>query len=292
LSETPIEPEILPPDPRPLAQEREGRVFDTEGNVEAVAPRRRAFPAAAGAGARLGCAGPLARWLGLALVALAGLGVLLLVFGPDGAAALAASLRQAGALGKVAVVLGVALSTPLMVPSGLLAVLPGYVWGPAWGTALVVLGAALGGALNMALVRTLIGPWVARRIAAAPALAALRQAFAARGFRVALALRLSPVAPYALIAYLAGLAGVRVGSFVAASILGGVPWTAVYASFGALLAARHQALVLQAPPDSPSLVALRVAGLVLTLAVAWWVGRLARATLKAAARGAGSGLER
>ncbi len=270
--------EVLPPVREPLAHEHEGRTFDPEGRVEDPGPRGGAgFSGTASVQVR-GCAPMVIR----AVLALAGIGLLvslvLLGLGLAGWSVGAATdwLRGQGEAGKIAVVLGVALATPLMVPSGLLAVLPGYVYGSVWGTALVVLGAALGGVVNMWLARWFLRGRLAQAFLADPRVQAVRQRVAAEGFRLALGLRLSPVAPYALLAYAAGAIGMPVRHFALASLIGGVPWTAVYASVGALLAETGQAVSADAAPAGPWIVAMRVAGLLLTVAVAVAIGRIIR----------------
>ncbi len=207
--------------------------------------------------------------------------VVLIALGASGLgpAELVAWLRVDELRGKVAVVAAIALATPFFVPAGILAILPGYVWGTAWGTGLAGLVAAIGGALNMMLARWAFRGFIGRMVSSNQGLVALRQVIAERGFRIALALRLSPVAPYSLLAYLAVLAGLRIGTFAVASILGGIPWTMVYAGFGALLASRDAALRLEAPPDTPATTTLRVLGLLFTVLVAWWIGRVAKGDL-------------
>lgn len=286
--------EILPPERPHLGGPPSGRTFDPAGRTIDAGPRRSGAwnpfgggngPSggggsgggrSGGGGARGGCFLPFGRLFFFGLLVA---GVLLLGFGsrpPATAAAVVDWLRAQGPLGMAAMVAGVALSTPLFVPSGILAILPGYVWGTATGTALVVVGAAIGGALNIVLARRMLGARVDGWVQSNPMLAALRQSIASRGFRIALGLRLSPVAPYALLAYLAGIAGLRIRTFVLASLLGGIPWTSVYAAFGAFLAAQRAAVTLDAPPESTATTALRVVGLLFTVAVAWWIGRVAK----------------
>ncbi len=284
--------EILPARHEPLVGPPTGRTFDAEGHVEDPGPRRDRGGGSRGASASLqarGCGPIVARMLlaGVGIVALLGLGALLLAFSGLDASGAVAWLRANDVTGKLAVVVGVAAVTPLFVPSGILAILPGYVWGTVWGTALVIIGAALGGAVNILLARRVLGGGIGAMVDANPVLASLRRSIASRGFRIALGLRLSPVAPYALLAYLAGLAGLGIPTFVAASLLGGIPWTAVYAGVGALLAERNEAVSLAASaPDHPATMGLRIVGLLLTFAVAIWIGRVARADLERVRQGA------
>ncbi|MCB9738384.1 MAG: TVP38/TMEM64 family protein [Deltaproteobacteria bacterium] len=287
-AEAPQQAEILPPSRPHLGGPPSGRTFDPDGRTIDSGPRRSRSgggSASSNVGCSAGCAPGLFRLVAIG-VALFGAGALFLALKPAGGPTeIARWLHDAGPAGMAVVVAGVALSTPLFVPSGILAIIPGYVWGTALGTGLTVLGAALGGAINILLARRLLGDWVGRMVAGNPMLAALRQSIATRGFRIALGLRLSPVAPYALLAYLAGIAGLRVRVFALASILGGIPWTSVYAAFGALLATQRKVVALDAPPESPGMTALRVAGVLFTIGIAWWIGRVARRDLDRIRRG-------
>lgn len=283
--------EILPARHERLVGPPTGRTFDADGHVEDPGPRRDRN----GRGRRdapslqaQGCGPIVARLLlaGLGVAALLGVTALVLLFSGLDASGAVAWLRANDTAGKLAVIAGVAAVTPLFVPSGLLAIMPGYVWGTVWGTGLVIVGAAIGGAVNIVLARRVLGGRIGAMVDANPVLASLRRSIASRGFRIALGLRLSPVAPYALLAYLAGLAGLRIPTFVAASLLGGIPWTAVYAGVGALLAERNEAVSLAASaPDHPATTGLRIVGLLLTVAVAVWIGRVARADLERVRQG-------
>lgn len=286
--------EVLPPKRRTIATDR-GRTFDARGSVESGGWNpfgggdRAASVAAQG---NAGCAPGLLRWAGyvlgggmLVFAALALLGG----SGMTGGEAVS-WLRDSGTMGRVALVGLVAVVTPLFVPSGLMAVVPGYLWGTFEGTALILFGAALGGVLNMWLARRVLDKRIAAIVNAAPMLGVLRETIRKRGFRIALGLRMSPVTPYSMLAYLAGLAGLSYTRFTVASVLGGIPWTSVYAMAGALLASTSQELRLGEQPElGPETVWLRWIGLVFTVAVAVWIGRAARADL-AKVRAESSGL--
>ncbi len=280
------EAEVLPVGKRTLTTER-GRVFDASGHVEHDPERWRPFAGRrpdtrARVQVQGGCAPRLLRTVAGALGALALGGLVLVALAGAGwsGAEISAALRGSGVAGRVGLVLVVAAVTPFFVPSGLMAVLPGYLWGTVEGTALILAGAALGGLLNMWLARRVVGARVEALVQAAPMLAVLRETIRVRGFRIALALRMSPVTPYSMLAYLAGVAGLSYGRFTLASVLGGVPWTSVYAMAGALLAETAQELTLgQSPNLGPETVWLRWIGLAFTVAVAVWIGRAARADL-------------
>ncbi|MCO4762815.1 MAG: TVP38/TMEM64 family protein [Myxococcales bacterium] len=279
-----VDAEVLPASRARIATER-GRVFDASGRVEVDPGRWRPFgnpSSKVAVQAEGGCAPGISRWLRRGL----GFGLLIvlaltLLYGSGMTTSQAVQwLRDSGLTGRVVLVGVIALVTPFFVPSGLMAVLPGYLWGTIEGTALILIGAALGGVLNMWLARRVVGPRIEAFVGTAPMLGVLLQTIRQRGFRIALALRMSPVTPYSMLAYLAGIAGLSYGKFVVASLVGGIPWTSVYAMAGALLASTSQDLQLGAQPElGPHTVWLRWVGLAFTIIVAVWIGRAARADL-------------
>ncbi len=259
--------EVLPAPAKPLVESGRGRVFDPSGRRERPGHsqfERRKAPSLRGL-----------LWGGLLVV---GAAFVLFGAGVDPVA----WLGRSGPFGMLVCVVIVAMVTPIFVPSGLMAIVPGYLWGAGLGTATILVGALLGGWLNMWLARRFVGPRVERWVAHNPVLMGLRDAIRVRGFRLALALRLSPVTPYSMLAYLAGITGLGPMKFGIASVLGGIPWTFVYATAGALFASSTtSASLLDVSVEGPQW--LRWFGLALTTAVALWVGRLARAELMRAA---------
>ena len=230
---------------------------------------------------RTGCTLPLGRWF-LRLVGLAVFVGLALKFtgASDGdTAALVAWMRGGGLSARLAAVAVIAALTPIFVPAGIMALLPGYAWGAVEGTAVALIGAALGGLVNLTIARRLLGVRIARWAGTSPLLAAIKRAIDQRGFRITLALRMSPVTPYAMLSYLAGLSSLSWPRFTLASVVGGIPWTLVWASAGAAFAERSQPLALDGAPQGDMAGVMRWVGLAFTVAVAWWIGRAARREL-------------
>ncbi len=200
-------------------------------------------------------------------------------FGPDPIAQVIAWLRQAGWWGRGIVVVGIALLCPLFVPVGPLTLIPGYVFGGVEGTALALGGATLGGLINFTISRRVLGRHVRAWLQSREILASLAASIDARGFRIILGLRLSPVMNYGLLSYLSGLTVLKPWQFAVAVTLGGLPWTSVYGYAGGMFAASAQRVDLSGVASSPESVALRWFGLALTVALAVWIGRFARADL-------------
>lgn len=86
-------------------------------------------------------------------------------------------------------------------------------------------------------------------------------------------LRISPIVPFAAVNVVAGLARVRLDAFVAGSVLGMLPRAALVAFW----TDRLQSLTFERPAD----VGWLVAGVIVTLAVLFVLGRAARGALRA-----------
>lgn len=124
------------------------------------------------------------------------------------------------------------LVTLLCIPAvALLQILSGFLFGPLLGVLLSVLAQTAGGALAFLIARSafresfsrLIGPYVGR----------LEAGFQANAFTYVVTLRMTPVMPYWVVNVAPSLLGVRFRPFVLGTLIGAVPLTFVYASFGA-----------------------------------------------------------
>ena len=107
----------------------------------------------------------------------------------------------------------------------------GLLFGPALGTVLAVTGSTIGATLLFLAVRHALAPELARR--AGPLLARVRPVLERDGFSGLLALRLIPVVPFWLVNLAPALVGMSLAPFVAATLLGIVPATLVFAGVGA-----------------------------------------------------------
>lgn len=171
---------------------------------------------------------PLLLLLGLLLAG----GALRLVQMQGGAnllAGLSASRDPRAALGLVAV--GTLLCA-VGLPRQLVAFAAAYAFGAAPGGALALLVQVLSCCLDFAWARAVARDWASRRIAASPRLARLDDRLAAHPFSATLTLRLLPVGNNLLLNLLAGVSAVPALPFLAASTLGYLPQTAVFALIG------------------------------------------------------------
>ncbi len=282
----PRDVEILPPDPQWRAPNEEVRVYEVIDAPVGDEPARVKTQ-------RKGDARIVAKWakwaLQLYLLAVASMLLVWLFepFGPDLLRRLTTWLAGLGLLGKGLVVAGVAIGCPLFLPVGPLAVVPGYLYGAVEGTALAIAGASLGGLINFYIARWYLEPHVHAWLDKNPIPASLYRTIDARGMRIALGLRLTPIMHYGVLCFLSGLTSMRWWQYMLAAAVGGVPWTSVWASVGEMLHEALKPITLNALDTNPYAWPMRWGGLVVLVVLAVWVGRLARKDLAKAAAEAG-----
>jgi uncharacterized membrane protein YdjX (TVP38/TMEM64 family) len=177
----------------------------------------------------------------LGILAAAGLGLLLAAGGPRqlltaSATELAALQDVVARMKALAVLLYIAgyagVTMLIFVPRWIFAVIGGAFFGLWLGALYAVLGATLGDIAVFSLARLGIGN-LARR--AAPLLEKVEAMFHANEFSLVLVLRLVPVMPAAIVNIASGMLKLRLPVFALATIIGIVPSTLIYASFGATL---------------------------------------------------------
>lgn len=106
----------------------------------------------------------------------------------------------------------------------------GLLFGGLWGTVFVNAGATTGATLAFLAARYLLRDWVEARFGSR--LDSIQEGFAKNGFSYLLTLRLVPLFPFFLVNMVSGLTRVGVGTYVAATAIGIVPGSFVYAYAG------------------------------------------------------------
>ncbi|MBR0665902.1 TVP38/TMEM64 family protein [Roseomonas hellenica] len=145
-----------------------------------------------------------------------------------------AHIRDGGLLGEaVFLLLGTAL-TAAGAPRQGIAFLGGYAFGAVIGTALALLAQVAGCALSFGWARLVGRAWAERRMAGrfGHRLRPLRDSLAESPFGATLALRLLPIGNNLALNLLAGMAGIAFSPFLAASAIGYLPQTVVFALLG------------------------------------------------------------
>ena len=168
----------------------------------------------------------------------------------------------------------------------ILTITGGSVFGPWVGASLTTVSATIGATITYLAARMAAGSWLrdwARRRGGAGQ--RIVEGFGRHAFGNMLTLRLIPFSPFTPLNVAAGVAGIPLRAFIAASFLGEIPSALIYARLGAGLG---QALDSGATPTNPSILNLNIlgplAGLALmafisTAARVWWARRTAAAKL-------------
>lgn len=122
-----------------------------------------------------------------------------------------------------------------IIPASLLGITAGAVYGLWLGFTLSAVGTLCGGWLAFLLSRSLLRPWIARRLASVMdgRLADLDTAIARDGWRLVCLLRISPVMPFAITSYALGLTRIAGRDFVLGT-LAALPALAGYVAAGSL----------------------------------------------------------
>ena len=174
-------------------------------------------------------------WRPVLLVAgLVGAGLLLRGSGLD-------SVEATGRHGPFAYVLLGAMACAVGVPRQVVAYAGGLAWGFWPGLVLGLAAQVLGCATTLFWSRLVARRWAARRLQrrAAGRLARLDAFLARNPFTATLTLRLLPVGSNMVVNLAAGVSAVPAGPFLAASALGYVPQTAVFALLGGGMRVGH-----------------------------------------------------
>lgn len=153
------------------------------------------------------------------------------------------AVRSAGEHGPALFVLLAAGACALGVPRQVAAYAGGLAFGFWAGTALSLLAMVLGCVLDFGWARLVARDWAARWLRAGGKLARMDAFLAANPFTATLTLRLLPVGNNLALNLLAGVSGVAAAPFVAASALGFIPQTAVFALLGGGVRVEHGAQV-------------------------------------------------
>lgn len=111
----------------------------------------------------------------------------------------------------------------------------GFLFGQIWATAYVVVAATIGATLVFLAAKTSLGDQLAAK--AGPWLARMRAGFNENAMSYMLFLRLVPVVPFFVANLAPAFLGVPLRTYVSATLVGIIPGTFVYASFGAGLGA-------------------------------------------------------
>lgn len=189
-------------------------------------------------------------------------------------------IQAAGAGGAIVFIALYAVATIAFVPGSLLTLGAGVVFGVIQGSLYVFVGACLGATLAFLIGRYLVRGWVTEKTAGNAKFKAIDQAIGREGFKIVLLTRLSPVFPFTLLNYALGITGVSLRDYIL-GFVGMIPGTILYVYLGSL-AGNLAAIGSPTPPASAGQWAIRLVGLVATVAVTLFITRIARNALATA----------
>ena len=182
-------------------------------------------------------------------------------------------------LGALAFVPLYALWVTLLLPGVWASMLAGALYGTWWGSLIVFVGACLGAEAAFLLGRTWLRNWARRRLAVVPKLLAIEQAVSREGLKLVLLTRLSPAFPFSLLNFAYGLSEVSLRDY-SIGLIGILPGTILFCGLGALAGdVARFGEVLSGEADAGTW-ALRIGGLLATVASVWLVGRAAQRALQ------------
>jgi uncharacterized membrane protein YdjX (TVP38/TMEM64 family) len=119
----------------------------------------------------------------------------------------------------------------LFVPRTMLGLVAGLIFGLWWGLAWAALGSVLGAVAGFLIARYLNNGWI--DLENLPKIGPVLLRAEACGWRAVTMLRLIPVIPHSFTNYALGLTQLSLGDYALGSLLGQLPMTVAYVSFGA-----------------------------------------------------------
>ena len=186
-----------------------------------------------------------------------------------------------GSLGAIAFIVLYIVATVAFLPGSILTLGAVVVFGVFFGSLYVFIGATLGAIAAFLVGRYLVRDWVAQKIAGNQKFTAIDQAVGQEGFKIVLLTRLSPIFPFFLLNYAYGITGVSLKDYAIASV-GMIPGTIMFVYIGSL-AGNLATLGTQTPMVNPALEwTIRIIGFIATVAVTFYVTKLARRALDTA----------
>ena len=181
--------------------------------------------------------------------------------------------------GAVAFVPLYALWVTLLLPGVWASMLAGALYGTWWGSLLVFVGACLGAEAAFLLGRHWLRDWARRQLQRAPKLLAIEQGVSREGLKLVLLTRLSPAFPFSLLNLAYGLSDVSLRDY-SIGLIGILPGTILFCGLGALAGDVARFGEVLSGEASAGTWALRIAGILATVASVWLVGRAAQRALQ------------
>lgn len=183
-------------------------------------------------------------------------------------------VEQMGPIGPAIFILIYIFACVLFIPGAALTLGGGAIFGVVKGSIIVSVASTLGATVAFLVGRYVARDWVVRKIEKNEKFAAIDRAVGEEGWKIVGLTRLSPVFPFSLLNYAYGLTNVSLRDYVLASWIGMIPGTVMYVYLGSL--AR---LGVEAQHTTTAQTALKIVGLLATIAVTVYMTRIARRAL-------------
>ena len=186
-----------------------------------------------------------------------------------------------GYWGYLVLIVAYIAATVLFVPGTLLTLAAGFLFGVVRGSITVSVASTTGAAAAFLVGRYLARRRIEQKVAGSPEFSVIDEAVGRQGFKIVLLTRLSPIFPFNLLNYAFGLTRVRFGSYVLASWIGMIPGTVLYVYLGST--AKDLAQLFAGDIEGGTgQQAIKIVGLIATVAIAVFVARIAGQALKQA----------
>lgn len=186
-------------------------------------------------------------------------------------------IEDLGFLGALAFIGLYVVVCVFFLPGSLLTLGAGAIYGLVRGTLLVSVASMAGATVAFLIGRYLARDWVGNKIAGNAKFKAIDEAVAREGWKIVGLIRLSPAFPFSLLNYAFGVTRVSFRDYFFASWIGMLPGTIMYVYLGSL--AGSLAGAEQESAGTAQRVTFAI-GLAATIAVTWFVTRMARNALR------------
>lgn len=170
------------------------------------------------------------------------------------------------------------MATVAFLPGSILTLGAGVVFGVVLGSIYVFIGATIGAIAAFLVGRYFARGWIGKKIEGNQKFHAIDKAVAHEGFKIVLLTRLSPIFPFNLLNYAFGVTGVSLQDYALASI-GMFPGTVMYVYIGSLAGDLARIGGENQPTDPTIQWIIRIVGFIATVAVTFYVTRIARKAL-------------
>lgn len=189
------------------------------------------------------------------------------------------ALRAAGLVGVILFILAYTPAAVLFIPSAMFNFAAGFVYGPFAGALIAIPGIALSSCVVFLLTRTVLRQPVEQWLGRDPRLRAIDHLLTRFGAKTVVLLRFSPLSPFNLLNFAFGLTGMKPSHYFIATAIGAAPGAIFYSQLGALAPHLEELASGRIPAGGKIQTYYLCFGIVVTLVVAIWLGRLAKGAL-------------